>query len=150
MAAGGGFPEGLPADCQDGFFVQPTVLTDVPLDSKAWVEEIFGPVLSVRTFKDEAEAVAVANDSVYGLASSVMSSDMQRCARVSSQLEAGMVWENCSQVIHMSTPFGGKKMSGFGWEMGEAGLEDYVSRKTRVSAQPGASWNWYNQVTKEQ
>lgn len=126
-----------------GYFVRPTVLADVPRDSETWREEIFGPVLAIRTFSDEAEAVDVANDSEYGLANAVLSRDVERAARVSRKLQSGIVWENCNQVIHTATPFGGKKKSGFGREFGKAGLHEYVHRKTVVSATPGVTWNWY-------
>lgn len=133
----------LPESDEGGYFVRPTIFADVPTNSETWKEEIFGPVLAVRTFTDEREALDLANDSPYGLAHGVMSGDENRAARVSRNLESGIVWQNCNQVIHTATPFGGKKKSGFGREFGEAGLHEYVHRKTLVSATPGMSWNWY-------
>lgn len=134
VAAGGVAPPDVPDDCADGFYVRPTVLTNVPLASSAWREEIFGPVLAVRTFVSEAEAVTAANDSPYGLAHAVMTTDPGRLARVASRLRAGVVYENCSQMGFANTPFGGCKKSGFGWEWGEAGLDEYLQYKTVVTA----------------
>ena len=122
----------------------------MPVDSDAWVDEIFGPVLCVTQFSTEEEAVALANASEYGLAAAVFSSNTSRCAAVASKLEAGVVWQNCSQVLFNSTPFGGKqgKKSGFGHEMGEAGLHEYVNTKTMVAALDGYSWDWYGDASK--
>ena len=130
-----------------GYYVPPTILTNVPLDSDAWVEEIFGPVLCVSSFTTEQEAVELANTTDYGLAAAVFSSDVQRCASVASQLEAGVVWQNCSQVLFNTTPFGGRKKSGFGHELGVAGLEEYVAKKSVVEALDGYSWEWYGEVS---
>jgi len=136
----------LPAELQSGYFTPPTVLTGVGERSSAWTDEIFGPVLSVRTFETEEEAVAAANDTPYGLANAVFSADAARCSRVSAALHSGVVWENCSQVLFPSTPFGGRagKKSGFTAEYGYPGLEEYLSHKTIVSATtPGYGWGWY-------
>lgn len=109
-----------------------------------WKEEIFGPVLSVRAFHDEQEAINLANSSPYGLAHAVCTDDRARCSRVAAQLRAGVVYENCSQVGFVTTPFGGSKQSGFGWEWGEAGLDEYVQKKTiTTAAGPESSWSWY-------
>ncbi|ESZ68977.1 hypothetical protein X726_31525 [Mesorhizobium sp. L103C105A0] len=91
IACGGRRPE-MPAR---GFFVEPTVLTEVPLDSDVWREEIFGPVACVRPFSTEAEAIGLANDSRYGLAAAVMSADDVRAERVAAAFRAGIVWINC-------------------------------------------------------
>ena len=106
-------------------------------------DEIFGPVLAIRTFSTEEEAVAMANDSPYGLAHSVMSADVERCTRVAARLESGIVWQNCSQPLFVNTPFGGKKQSGFGRELGSAGLNEYLHEKTVIGAAAGTSWEWY-------
>ena len=100
-----------------GFFVEPTIFTDVQPNSTIWNEEIFGPVLCVRKFKTEEEAVSFANDNAYGLAAAVMSKDKQRCQRVSKQLRAGIVWINCSQPTFCEAPWGGMKKSGVGREV---------------------------------
>ncbi|WP_321812286.1 aldehyde dehydrogenase family protein [Burkholderia sp. BCC1985] len=86
-----------PAHLSDGYFIEPTVLTNVPLDSRAWKEEIFGPVVCVRAFHSEDEAITLANDTRFGLAAAVMTSDDARAERVAAALRAGIVWINCSQ-----------------------------------------------------
>ena len=131
---------GPTAPSPDGFFVAPTVLDRIPLDCAAWREEIFGPVLCCRPFADEGEAVAVANETPYGLGDAVFSADEVRAARVAARLTSGVVWTNCNQALWPATPFGGRKQSGFGWELGEAGLEEYTQRKTLIAAPSGASW----------
>jgi len=97
----------------------------------------------VRTFREEEEAIEAANDSPYGLAHAVLSQDPARAARVGARLDAEVVWQNCNQALFMETPFGGWKASGFGWELGEAGLLEYVRPKTVVNAAPGSSWKYY-------
>ncbi|MGY5808683.1 aldehyde dehydrogenase family protein [Rhizobium sp. LEGMi198b] len=139
VTVGGGRPAGF----NKGYYVEPTVLTDVPLDSDAWKEEIFGPVVCVRAFKSEDEAVALANDSRFGLAAAVMSKDDARADRVAAALRAGIVWINCSQPTFTEAPWGGYKQSGIGRELGRWGLENYLETKqiTRfVSEEP---WGWY-------
>ena len=100
-------------------------------------------MLCVSKFTDEEEALALANATDYGLAAAVFSSSAERCASVASRLEAGVVWQNCSQVLFNATPFGGRKKSGFGHELGEAGLEEYIAKKSIVEALDGYSWQWY-------
>ena len=138
-------PLEVTAGLEGGYYVPPTIIADVALDSAAWVEEIFGPVLCVAKFSTEEEAVALANATDYGLAAAVFSTNTARSSRVANRLEAGVVWQNCSQVLFSDTPFGGKqgKKSGFGHEMGEAGLHEYVNTKTLVSALDGFSWGIY-------
>jgi betaine-aldehyde dehydrogenase len=134
---------GRPAAPDQGYFFEPTVLADVPLDSEAWVEEIFGPVVCVRPFSDEREAVELANDSRFGLAAAVMSTDTERAERVAAALRAGIVWINCSQPTFCEAPWGGYKQSGIGRELGRWGLDNYLETKqvTRyVSQEP---WGWY-------
>ena len=126
-----------------GYFIAPTVLADPALDSEAWVEEIFGPVVCIRPFDTEAEAIALANDSRFGLAAAVMSADDARCERVAKAFRAGIVWINCSQPTFTEAPWGGYKQSGIGRELGRWGLDNYLETKqiTRlVSDQP---WGWY-------
>ena len=112
-----------------GYYVQPTVFADVAEDSWIWREEIFGPVVCVRPFESEAEAVRSANDSRFGLAAAVMSRDLDRCERVARALRAGIVWINCSQPTFTEAPWGGYKQSGIGRELGEWGLQNYLETK---------------------
>jgi betaine-aldehyde dehydrogenase len=126
-----------------GYFMEPTVLVDVPLDSAAWREEIFGPVVSVRRFRDEQEAIAQANDSVYGLGAAVMSTDADRAERVAAALRAGVVWINCSQPTFTEAPWGGYKQSGIGRELGRWGLENYLETKQVTRYVSDEPWGWY-------
>merc|ERR1711971_1317413 len=89
-------PAGMP---EDSAFVAPTLLDDVSEGSRVWKEEIFGPVLAVRSFSTEEEAVRMANDTEFGLANSVLSGDLARCDRVARRLRSGVVWQNCSQPL---------------------------------------------------
>lgn len=101
-------------DVQDGVFVQPTVIDGVNRDSRLFQEEIFGPVLSVTTFTSIAEAIALANDTAYGLAASVYTGSLRRAIKLSREIRAGIVTVNCFGEGDASTPFGGYKESGFG------------------------------------
>lgn len=112
-----------------GYFVQPTVFADVRSDMNIWKEEIFGPVVAIRKFATEAEAIELANESSYGLGSAVFTTNLERALRVSAEIEAGMVWINSSQDCDTHVPFGGVKQSGIGRELGEAGLEAYSQVK---------------------
>ena len=132
-----------PAGMDEGYFLQPTILDRVPEDAQAWREEIFGPVLCVRPFDTEEEAIELANRSRYGLAAAVMSADVARCERVAARLDAGVVWINCCQPTFVEAPWGGVKESGIGRELGQWGLDNFLCTKqiTRyVSALP---WDWY-------
>lgn len=139
ILTGGGRPKGLEA----GYFVEPTVLVDVPLQSAAWTEEIFGPVLCVRRFSSEEEAIHVANDSQYGLAASVMTRDEGRAAKVVRAMKAGVVWINCSQPAFPEMPWGGYKRSGIGREMGPWGYAEYQELKQVLAFRAGERWGWY-------
>lgn len=126
-----------------GYFVAPTILTDVALNAEAWTEEIFGPVVCLRPFDTEDEALRLANDTRFGLAAAVMSADTARAERVAAGFRAGIVWINCSQPTFTEAPWGGMKQSGIGRELGRWGLDNYLETKqiTRlVSRQP---WGWY-------
>ncbi|BAN47427.1 aldehyde dehydrogenase family protein [Metapseudomonas resinovorans] len=123
-----------PAELARGFFLQPTVFTDVPKESALWNEEIFGPVLCVRSFATEAEAIELANDSEFGLVASVVSGDLEAAERVANALQAGMVWINSPQVIFPQTAWGGYKQSSIGRELGPWGLASFQELKHVVRA----------------
>jgi acyl-CoA reductase-like NAD-dependent aldehyde dehydrogenase len=113
----------------NGWFIRPTILTEVTPTMTVWREEIFGPVLSVVPFDTEDEAVALANDTKYGLAAGVWSSDIHRCHRVAHRLQAGTVWLNAYRVCAPAVPFGGFKASGVGRENGIEGVLEYTETK---------------------
>jgi acyl-CoA reductase-like NAD-dependent aldehyde dehydrogenase len=114
----------------DGFFVQPTIFDGVRNDMTIAREEIFGPVLSVISFKDTEEAVTLGNDTIYGLAASVWTRDIKKAHQVARKLRAGTVWINTVNAFDNASPFGGYKMSGFGRELGEAALDLYTQTKS--------------------
>ncbi len=126
---------GRAAEFNTGYFVEPTLYTDVPKSSRLWQEEIFGPVLCLRTFTDEAEAIAEANDTEYGLAASIVTEDDERAERVAAQLEAGHIYNNVSVAIPPETSWGGFKQSGIGRELGPWGLAGFLEVKTVTSRQ---------------
>jgi betaine-aldehyde dehydrogenase len=123
-----------PADLPRGYFLQPTIFTDVPLDSALWCEEIFGPVICVRSFASEAEAIALANDSQFGLVGSVVTRDAEAADRVANALQAGLVWINAPQVIFPQTAWGGYKQSSIGRELGPWGLQAFQEIKHVIRA----------------
>lgn len=113
-----------------GNYLEPTVFAGIKHDSDLCQQEIFGPVLPVVPFEDEAEAIAMANDTKYGLSASVWSKDVDRCHRVSQALKTGIVWVNCWFARDLRTPFGGQKQSGLGREGGRFSLEFFSQPKT--------------------
>jgi aldehyde dehydrogenase (NAD+) len=112
-----------------GYYIKPTIFADVRPEMKIWKEEIFGPVLSVTKFKDENEAVKIANDTMYGLAGAVWSSSIERALRVAGRIRAGTLWINDYHLLTIYAPRGGYKQSGFGRELGEDGLYEYMQTK---------------------
>ncbi|KAK7713649.1 mitochondrial aldehyde dehydrogenase [Diaporthe eres] len=112
-----------------GYFVRPTVLTNVTDSMTVFREEVFGPVVVISSFETEEEAVARANSTAYGLGAAVFTKDLEKAHRVAGDIEAGMVWVNSSQDCDPRIPFGGVKQSGIGRELGEAGLEAYTQIK---------------------
>jgi acyl-CoA reductase-like NAD-dependent aldehyde dehydrogenase len=126
VAVGGGRPKGL----DKGYFVAPTVFTDVRHDMKILREEIFGPVVCAVPFKDPEEVAAAGNDTTYGLAAAVWTRDIDKAHRMAEILKAGTVWINCYNMFDAASPFGGYKQSGFGREMGKAAIELYTQVKS--------------------
>lgn len=125
----GGKPGNRP-ECGDGWFVEPTIFTDVKNDMRIAQEEVFGPVLAVIKFKDEADAVSIANDSCYGLGAGVWTSDIGRALRMSEKIQSGTVWINTYRAVSMMSPFGGYKHSGLGRENGIDAIREYLQTKS--------------------
>jgi aldehyde dehydrogenase (NAD+) len=113
-----------------GFFIQPTIFSDVKDDMAIACDEIFGPVLSVIKFKETEEAVQRANTTDYGLAAAVWTKDIAKAHSIAHRLRAGTVWINCYDVFDAAAPFGGFKHSGIGRELGEKALDNYTEMKT--------------------
>jgi succinate-semialdehyde dehydrogenase/glutarate-semialdehyde dehydrogenase len=112
-----------------GYFYDPTVLADIPDDARLLREEIFGPVAPVKSFAGEAEAIAAANDTEFGLVAYLFTSDLERALRVTEALQTGMIGLNQGIVSNAAAPFGGLKHSGFGREGGYEGIEEYLETK---------------------
>lgn len=133
-------------NCANGYFVRPTIFDNCTKDMTIVKEEIFGPVLSVLTFRTEEEAVALANDTEYGLAGGVITNDGARALRVMKELRAGITWINCSQPTFCQAPWGGYKKSGVGRELGVHGLEEYQETKqVNINLNPAAQVGWYEE-----
>jgi betaine-aldehyde dehydrogenase len=139
LVTGGGRPEGM----DTGYYIAPTIFSEVPTEAAVWREEVFGPVVCVNPFDTESEALQLANDSPYGLAGAVMSDDRERCERVAGKLRAGIIWINCSQPTFTQVPWGGYKSSGIGRELGTAGFLGFRETKQITRYDNSQSWGWY-------
>src|SRR5437867_2193122 len=127
---GGGRPKG--AEYEKGWFIEPAILENVPDGARMWTEEVFGPALPVRKIKDLDEGLRLANDSQFGLGSSIWTGNMAAARRAVSELEAGYTWVNALQIAHDELPFGGTKQSGFGKEHGVEAFLQYTEEKSVV------------------
>ncbi|KAI1999754.1 aldehyde dehydrogenase (NAD(P)(+)) ald5, partial [Ophidiomyces ophidiicola] len=114
----------------EGYYIQPTIFSNVHEDMSIVKEEIFGPVCSIQKFKTEEEAIKLANSTNYGLAAAIHTKDLNTSIRVSNELRAGTVWVNCYNLISYQTPFGGFKESGLGRELGQYALDNYTQIKS--------------------
>lgn len=130
-------------ECAKGFFVRPTIFDNCTRDMAIVNEEVFGPVVAIQTFKTEAEAIAMANDTPYGLAGGVFTTDGARALRVIKEIRAGVTWINCYNPTFNEAPWGGYKMSGYGRDLGVNGLLEYQQiKQVNINLEPGAI-GWY-------
>jgi 5-carboxymethyl-2-hydroxymuconic-semialdehyde dehydrogenase len=125
LVAGGSRPDSLP----EGNYLAATVFADVAPSMRIFQEEIFGPVVGVTPFSSEAEAVSLANDTRYGLAAYIWTSNLRRAHRVAGAVESGMTWVNSHNVRDLRTPFGGVKASGLGREGGQHSIDFYTESR---------------------
>ncbi len=129
--------------CANGYFVRPTIFDGCTSDMTIVREEIFGPVVTIQTFRTEEEAIALANDTEYGLAGAVFTSDLTRAMRVIREIRAGITWINCYNPTFNEAPWGGYKKSGIGRELGIHGLEEYQEiKQININLTPGVV-GWY-------
>ena len=127
----------------EGYFIQPTIFTDVKPHMKIVKEEIFGPVGVVIKFKDEDDVIHQANDTVYGLAAAVFTRDLNKAVRTANRLKAGTVWVNCVNHLHAAVPFGGYKQSGIGRELSRHVMDLYTQVKNVVVNLNQEPYDWY-------
>ena len=131
ILTGGGVPSGF----ENGYYYEPTVISDVQQDWEIIQQEVFGPVITVQEFENEADALTMGNDVLYGLAASVFTKDIGRAMRISSELEFGTVWINDHLPLTSETPHGGFKQSGFGKDLSAEAIGDYLITKHVMIAQ---------------
>ncbi len=140
MCGGSRYLEG---ECKEGYFVRPTIFDHCTSDMTIVKEEIFGPVVTIQTFKTEEEAIMLANDTIYGLAGAVFTSDITRAIKVIKEIRAGITWINAYNPTFNEAPWGGYKMSGIGRELGIHGLEEYQEvKQININLTPGVI-GWY-------
>jgi acyl-CoA reductase-like NAD-dependent aldehyde dehydrogenase len=139
----GGCPPELEGDFQKGYFFQPTIFGEVKNQMRVAQEEIFGPVTSVITFKDEEDLIKQANETIYGLSAGIWTRDIVRAHRFAREIKAGVVWINTFNMFNAASPFGGYKQSGYGREMGKHALELYTQVKSVWVDLSGKPIGWF-------
>ena len=139
----GGCPPALEGDFQRGYFFQPTIFSEVKNQMRVAQEEIFGPVTSVITFKDEEDLIKQANETIYGLSAGIWTNDITRAHRFAREIKAGVVWINTFNMFNAASPFGGYKQSGYGREMGKHALELYTQVKSVWVDLSGKPIGWF-------
>ncbi|AQM41099.1 MULTISPECIES: betaine-aldehyde dehydrogenase [Staphylococcus] len=144
IAIGGKRPER--EDLQDGLFFEPTVITDCDTSMRIVQEEVFGPVVTIEGFDTEAQAITLANDSIYGLAGGVFTNDVGKAERVVNQLRMGTVWINDFHPYFAQAPWGGYKQSGIGRELGKEGLAEYQVEKHILRNTNPEPVNWFGKA----
>ena len=138
IVQGGGRPQGLPDELADGFFFEPTILVNVEADMDVLQAEIFGPLAPVVKVSSLDEAIALTNGSDFGLGATVYTKDSEEIFRATNEIVSGMVWINAPILDNVAGPFGGRKMSGIGRQLGTEGLETFRHTKL-VMVDPAAS-----------
>ncbi|MFO8064975.1 MAG: betaine-aldehyde dehydrogenase [Spirochaetota bacterium] len=141
LVLGGARPQ--EPELSNGFFYLPTIFTNCTTDMRIVQEEVFGPVLTVETFRTEEEAIALANDTTYGLSGAVWTTDQDRAERVAGAFRMGTVWINDFNIYFAQAPWGGYKQSGIGRELGKAGLEEYTETKHIYQNHATEPANWF-------
>jgi acyl-CoA reductase-like NAD-dependent aldehyde dehydrogenase len=139
----GGAPPALEGDFAKGYFFQPTIFGEVKNTMRVAQEEIFGPVTSVITFKDEDDLIRQANETIFGLSAGIWTKDITRAHRFARAIRAGTVWINTFNMFNAASPFGGFKQSGYGREMGRHALELYTQVKSVWVDLSGKPISWY-------
>jgi acyl-CoA reductase-like NAD-dependent aldehyde dehydrogenase len=145
LVAGGEVPPHLAGS--GGYFVQPTVFVDVTPSMRVFQEEVFGPFTSVTPFSTEEEAIALANNSPYGLAGAIRTNDLARAHRVAAALDCGIVWINDHHRLDPASPWGGVKLSGIGRESGTESFDDHFEVKSIMVNTSGKPFDWYENTT---
>ena len=125
----GGNPIKIKGRCENGYYINPTIIDSLDNTSIINQDEIFGPVVTLQSFDSEEEAINIANDSVYGLSATIWTENNDKANRISSKIEAGVIWINCWLIRDLRTPFGGMKESGMGREGGDYALDFFTETK---------------------
>src|SRR4029450_1189000 len=146
---GGGRPPQLEGALSKGYFFRPTIFSDVKNQMRVAQEEIFGPVVSVITFKDEDDLIKQANDTIYGLSAGIWTRDITRAHRFAKEIKAGVVWINTYNMFNAASPFGGYKQSGYGREMGRHALDLYTQVKSVWVDLSGRPIGWFGKKTQK-